>query len=90
MTQTLFGKNIAFSVRTFRFTGGQSSNDQDQIIRCELHLEPVDQVVEEQAADCSCYTSDECQLDPEFPFGEGREIYRKLHMTLRKDKIVNL
>ena len=58
--QTLFGKDIAFSVRTFRFTGGQALNDQNQTISCEIHLEPVDEVAEEQAAACICYNEEEC------------------------------
>ena len=61
MVQTLFGKDIAFSLRTFRFTDGQSStDDQNQTISCELHLEPADQVSEEQAANCTCYDDDDC------------------------------
>ena len=63
MVQTAFGKNIGFSLRTFRFTDGQSSSsdqDQDQTISCELHLEPVADVPEEQAADCYCHIADDC------------------------------
>ena len=61
MVQTLFGKDIAFSVRTFRFTEGQSSTDtQNQTITCELYLEPADQVSAEQASDCICYSAEEC------------------------------
>ena len=61
MVQTAFGKDIGFSLRTFRFTDGQSSStDQDQTISCELHLEPVADVPQEQAADCICYSADEC------------------------------
>ena len=61
MVQTAFGKDIGFSLRTFRFTDGQSSStDQDQTISCELHLEQVADVPEEQAADCTCYSADEC------------------------------
>ena len=60
MIQTAFGKDIGLSVRTFRFMDGESSsNDQTQTISCELHLEPVANVPEEQAADCTCYSSDE-------------------------------
>ena len=62
MVQTLFGKDIAFSIRTFRFSGGQSSSDQVQTISCQLYLESADDVSEEQAPDCSCYTAEECQL----------------------------
>ena len=48
-------------MRTFRFTDDQSSaSDQEQTISCELHLEPVADVSEEQAADCICYNASEC------------------------------
>ena len=61
MVQTLFGRDIAFSVRTFRFTGGnQTSGDQEQTISCELHLEQIADVPEEQAADCFCHNADDC------------------------------
>ena len=63
VVQTSFGKDIAFSLRTFRFTDGQSStelDDQNQTITCELYLQPADQVPEEQAADCTCYDEDDC------------------------------
>ena len=60
MMQTLFGKDIAFSVRTFRFTSGQTSSNQEQIINCQLYLEPAAEASTEQAADCTCYTEDEC------------------------------
>ena len=60
MAQTLFGKDIEFSVRTFRFTGDQTSGDQEQTISCELHLEPAADVPSDQAADCNCYDVEEC------------------------------
>ena len=60
MVQTLFGKDIAFSMRTFRFSSGQTLESQNQTISCEFHLEPTDDVSEEQAADCTCYTEDGC------------------------------
>ena len=61
MIQTAFGKDIGISLRTFRFTDGQSSaSDQEQTISCELYLEPEANVSEEQAADCTCYNADEC------------------------------
>ena len=60
MAQTLFGRDIAFTVRTFRFTGGYQTGDQDQTISCELHLEPAADVAATQPDDCSCYTEDEC------------------------------
>ena len=59
MVQTLFGKNIAFSVRTFRFAGSQD-DDQEQTITCQLHLEPVADVPEEQASDCTCFNEHDC------------------------------
>ena len=61
VTQTAFGKDIGLSLRTFRFIDGESSSsDQEQTISCELHLEPIANVPEEQAADCTCYSADEC------------------------------
>ena len=65
MVQTLFGKDIEFSVRTFRFSGGQSSSNQEQIINCQLHLEPADNVSEGQAPDCTCYNAEECSNECE-------------------------
>ena len=60
--QTSFGQEIGFSMRTFRFTNGESSTDaQAQTVSCELHLEPSEDIVEEQAADCPCYTQEQCQ-----------------------------
>ena len=65
MVQTLFGKDIAFSLRTFRFIDAQSSaDDQEQTITCQLYLEPADQVPEEQAADCTCFDEDDCAAEP--------------------------
>ena len=60
MVQTLFGKDIAFSMRTFRFSSGQALESQNQTISCEFHLEPTDDVPEQQASDCTCYTEDGC------------------------------
>ena len=61
--QTLFGETIEFKMRTFRFTsdGTQSSDPQQQTIECDLHLEPSATIVQEQAADCTCYTQEQCQ-----------------------------
>ena len=61
--QTLFGETIEFKMRTFRFgsEGTTSSNSQQQTIDCDLHLEPNDNIVQEQAADCTCYTKEDCQ-----------------------------
>ena len=83
MRQTLFGKDIAFSVRTFRFTSGQSLDDQNQTISCELHLEPVDEVAEEQAADCTCYDEEECA-------GETDESVLELMITIDDNYNVTL
>ena len=49
--QTSFGQNIAFSMRTFRFIvdGESTTESQSQTIHCDLYLEPVDNVAEEQA-----------------------------------------
>ena len=60
--QTLFGETIEFKMRTFRFgsEGTTSSNSQQQTIDCDLHLEPNDNIVQEQAADCTCYTQEDC------------------------------
>ena len=61
--QTVFGETIEFKMRTFRFTsGGASSSDpQQQTIDCDLHLDPIATIVQEQAADCTCYTQEQCQ-----------------------------
>ena len=50
-------------MRTFRFTseGTSSSDPQQQTIDCDLHLEPSANIVQEQAADCSCHTQEDCQ-----------------------------
>ena len=61
--QTMFGETIEFKMRTFRFTSGgtQSADPQQQTIDCDLHLEPTATIVQEQAADCTCYTQEQCQ-----------------------------
>lgn len=49
-------------MRTFRFISGETATEaQQQTIRCDLHLEPSADIVQAQAADCSCYTEQECQ-----------------------------
>ena len=59
--QTLFGQSVGFQMRTFRFTNDESVTEaQEQSISCQLHLEPSENIVEEQAADCSCYVEDDC------------------------------
>ena len=62
MLQTVFGVNIEFSMRTFRFTsvGSVSAEEQTQTIECDLYLEPIADISEDQAADCTCYTQEEC------------------------------
>ena len=60
VVQTSFGKDIGFSVRTFRFLDDQPSNDQTQTISCELYLDPSDEASAEQATDCTCYSESEC------------------------------
>ena len=66
----MFGETIEFKMRTFRFTSGgtQSSDPQQQTIECDLHLEPSATIVQEQAADCTCYTQEQCQA------AQGRRI----------------
>ena len=60
--QTLFGQTIGLRMRTFRFMSDEAaSEDQHQTVACELHLEPTEDIVEEQAANCSCYTEDDCR-----------------------------
>ena len=56
-------------MRTFRFgsEGTTSSNSQQQTIDCDLHLEPNDNIVQEQAADCTCYTKEDCQGKGQIP-----------------------
>ena len=49
-------------MRTFRFKTGDNSNvAQQQTISCHLHLEPSENITEDQEANCSCYTEDECR-----------------------------
>ena len=49
-------------MRTFRFTsvGSVNAEEQTQTIECGLHLEPIADITEDQAEDCSCYTQEEC------------------------------
>ena len=47
-------------MRAFRFTPGESSEEQIQRISCALHLEASDDIQQEQAPDCTCYTEQEC------------------------------
>ena len=60
--QTLFGDSVGFRMRTFRFTTGEDSNvSQQQRISCHLHLEPSENIPEDQEPNCSCYTENECR-----------------------------
>ena len=48
-------------MRTFRFTAGDAvDNEQQQTIDCNLHLEPIADITQDQAADCTCHTQDQC------------------------------
>ena len=72
LTQTEFGPNVVFNMRTFRFNiQGTESEIQQQTVTCNLHLDPVADVNQNPPADCSCHTEAECQLDPDYPFGRG-------------------
>ena len=45
----------------FQFAGAdQAFGDQEQTVSCELHLDPVDNSVQEQADACICYNQAEC------------------------------
>ena len=61
--QTVFGENVEFTMRTFRFTsvGSVNAEEQTQTIECNLYLEPIDDITEDQAEDCTCYTQEECE-----------------------------
>ena len=51
-------------MRTFRFEAeGSPGDEQEQLITCNLHLRQSDDIVEEQAADCTCYTEAECDAN---------------------------
>ena len=58
--QTQFGESVAFGMRAFRFVG-ESATEQLQTISCSLHLEPIVDIEQHQAPDCTCYTKEECQ-----------------------------
>ena len=54
-------------MRTFRFNiagTDDSSVVQQQTVNCSLHLEPVANISQDQAADCSCHTADDCSSGP--------------------------
>ena len=49
-------------MRTFRFIvqGAGATDEQQQTISCNLHLEPAADVSTIQPADCSCHTDADC------------------------------
>ena len=57
----MFGQEVAFSMRTFRFTSGSIMTEQKQTIDCNLHLEPLTEISEEQAPGCTCFNEEQCQ-----------------------------
>ena len=62
VVQTDFFPNASFEMRTFRFnTGGSSTEAQQQTVICNLHLDDVNDLIQQQANDCSCYTQTECE-----------------------------
>ena len=75
VAQTEFFPNAAFSMRTFRFNiaGSQANEEQQQTLSCNLRLNPVNAITQDQAADCSCHTESECDrtVSRASPFGEG-------------------
>lgn len=82
MVQTLFGRSIEFSMRTFRFIAqGTETTEQQQTISCDLHLEPSADVPQDvQAADCTCYTDHDCRTQAGYTFSQesfGDVYYKK-------------
>ena len=62
VVQTGFAPTASFTMRTFRFvTGGSATSSQHQQISCTLHLDYIDDLVEEQAQPCTCFTELECE-----------------------------
>ena len=65
----MIGETVGFEMRTFRFVTDEdsSSEEQEQTVRCDLHLEPAAAaeqarvVVEEE--DCSCHTVKDCESE---------------------------
>ena len=48
-------------MRTFRFMSGDTRIEtQEQTVSCEVYLEASDDTQQKQAADCTCYTEEEC------------------------------
>ena len=62
VVQTEFSPNASFNMRTFRFNvNGSATESQQQTVSCSLHLDPVDDINQGQASDCSCYSKIECE-----------------------------
>lgn len=62
VVQTDFFPNASFEMRTFRFiTSGSSTEVQQQTIKCKIRLDPVNDVIQQQSNNCSCYTQTECE-----------------------------
>ena len=57
----VFGESVTFRMRTFRFTSGSTMEEQQQTIDCNLHLEPLADIVDEQSPSCKCYNEEQCQ-----------------------------
>ena len=87
MVQTLFGKDIALSLRTFRFSGDDSSSNQEQTIHCQLHLEPAADVSDAQAADCTCYTEEICSIPSDYTLSQESfgDVYYKMYDAMTFD-----
>ena len=62
VVQTQFQPDTVVDMRTFRFRGSAISSNavQTQTIECILHLDPIANLIEAQAADCTCHTNEEC------------------------------
>ena len=63
VVQSSWSPNLVFDFRSFRFTTAGTSGDsetQNQNVNCALHLGPADQIVEEQAKECSCQSESHC------------------------------
>ena len=62
VVQTGFAPTASFTMKTFRFVTSESAtNAQQQTISCTLHLDSIDDLVEEQAQPCTCFTESECE-----------------------------
>ena len=62
VVQTEFSPNAVFTTRTFRFNiGGPATESQQQSVICSLHLDPLNEISQEQKGACSCHTKTECE-----------------------------